>query len=204
MLFSWVQFLKEDALRLLHIDSLLELPSVEHNIPYNSRDTRDSPPLTAACTADQRSPAADCGDADSQGAVAMDSCNGGQSPVKEEAADCTKSPSDKPRSGPSLTPAQALLSQLLVYDAAERRKVFAGTFFDCGVCFTGWLGSECVQLHECGHVFCQACLAEIYKLQITEGNVRGVTCPQADCIASPTPAQVQKELQTLCKLQIHP
>uniref|UniRef100_A0A3B4UWD0 RBR-type E3 ubiquitin transferase n=1 Tax=Seriola dumerili TaxID=41447 RepID=A0A3B4UWD0_SERDU len=92
---------------------------------------------------------------------------------------------------PSLTPSQTLLSQLLIYDAAQKQKVFAATVFDCSVCFVGWLGSECVQLLECGHIFCQTCLTEFCKLQITEGNVRGVTCPQADCTASPTPAQVK-------------
>nr|XP_019959689.1 PREDICTED: E3 ubiquitin-protein ligase RNF14-like [Paralichthys olivaceus] len=92
---------------------------------------------------------------------------------------------------PSSTPSQTLLSQLLIYDAAQKQREFSTTLFDCGVCFVGWLGSECVQLPECGHIFCQVCLSEICKIQITEGNVRGVTCPEISCTASPTPAQVR-------------
>ncbi|XP_029938843.1 E3 ubiquitin-protein ligase RNF14-like [Salarias fasciatus] len=91
----------------------------------------------------------------------------------------------------SLTPSQALLSQILIYDASQKQRVFDGTVFDCGVCFLSYLGSECVQLSECGHIFCRACLGEFCKLQITEGNVRNVSCPQADCTATPTPAQVK-------------
>ncbi|KAF7660953.1 hypothetical protein LDENG_00272200 [Lucifuga dentata] len=90
-----------------------------------------------------------------------------------------------------LVPAQALLSQLLVYNEAQRQKMFATTMFDCGVCFMSWLGSECVQLWECGHVYCRSCLAQFCKVQIAEGNVRGVTCPQPGCNATPTPAQVK-------------
>uniref|UniRef100_A0A3Q3VL18 RBR-type E3 ubiquitin transferase n=1 Tax=Mola mola TaxID=94237 RepID=A0A3Q3VL18_MOLML len=84
---------------------------------------------------------------------------------------------DQPVSGLSITPSQTLLSQILIYDV-------------CGVCFMGCFGSDCAQLAECGHIFCRACLAEFCKVQITEGNVQGVTCPQADCTATPTPAQL--------------
>ncbi|XP_070765508.1 E3 ubiquitin-protein ligase RNF14-like [Enoplosus armatus] len=157
VLFSWVQFLKEDALTFLDIHNLLELPSDEHN-QNNSTSHRSKVPL----------------DQSGQGAAPL--------PVH---------PGDQTLSGLSLTPSQALLSQLLIYDAAQKQKAFAATVFDCGVCFMGWLGSACVQLPECGHIFCRTCLGEFCKLQITEGNVRGVTCPQADCTATPTPAQVK-------------
>uniref|UniRef100_A0A3B4UVB0 RBR-type E3 ubiquitin transferase n=1 Tax=Seriola dumerili TaxID=41447 RepID=A0A3B4UVB0_SERDU len=142
VLFSWVQFLREDTLQFLDIHTLLELYSDEHSTLRCSQDSQNASFENKAQT-------------------------------------------------PSLTPSQTLLSQLLIYDAAQKQKVFAATVFDCSVCFVGWLGSECVQLLECGHIFCQTCLTEFCKLQITEGNVRGVTCPQADCTASPTPAQVK-------------
>ncbi|XP_062280595.1 E3 ubiquitin-protein ligase RNF14-like [Scomber scombrus] len=153
VLFSWVQFLREDALRFLNIDSRLELPSDEHNTRNSSQDTQ--------------------------------SCNV-SAPSSEADPDKTQSPSSL-----SLTPAQALQSQLLIYDAAQKQKVFASTFFDCGVCFMGWPGSQCVQLMEYGHVFCKACLANFCEVQIKEGNVQGVTCPQADCTATPAPAEIK-------------
>ncbi|XP_040896149.1 E3 ubiquitin-protein ligase RNF14-like [Toxotes jaculatrix] len=321
VLFSWVQFLKEDALRFLDIHSLLELPSDEHSTQHDSQDSQNaslsetrnnldtpnsgstddqssnvsglsSPSLEvqhpAVNLADGQNPSTSDGSStDSEGAVELHQNNlpshhsrVGQNDLNSEpshdsnegsqASDARKAeqtfqiseftpdsqkdlssaagiskrlpfaesdqigqedflnegnvsasvllpPSSSgkldesgqgaaplpvhPResfqnkeqtlSRLSLTPSQTLLSQLLIYDGAQKQKVFATSVFDCGVCFVGWLGSECVQLPECGHIFCQACLAEFCKRQITEGNVRGVTCPQADCTASPTPAQVR-------------
>lgn len=313
VLFSWIQFLKEDALRFLDIDSLLELPSDEHDTLRRSQDmqnatlseTKSNQRTSTSGSRDDQSVSsseADRGNTDSQRAVELDSCKDDQSnftsshskvsqndlnsgpnrdyplPLQTKVTDqiaqtsdiCepghvlqtsefkadhhndlsseadkseflpfaqsnqtgqkyrhnemdasasswlpssssvplsgeshpTESPSnkDRPLSCLSLTPAQALLSQLLIYNAAQKQKVFATTVFDCSVCFTGWLGSQCVQLLECGHIFCQSCLANFCKLQITEGNVRGVTCPQADCTAAPTPAQVQ--YTPVCRLSL--
>ncbi|KAM4738900.1 E3 ubiquitin-protein ligase RNF14-like [Anableps anableps] len=108
----------------------------------------------------------------------------------EEASEIPPS-KEQSYSGLSLTPFQMLLSQILIHNAEQKQKVFAATLFDCGVCWLSWLGSECVKLHECDHVFCRACLSEFCKTQITEGNVLGVSCPQADCTATPTPSQVK-------------
>uniref|UniRef100_A0A3Q1EZ39 RBR-type E3 ubiquitin transferase n=1 Tax=Acanthochromis polyacanthus TaxID=80966 RepID=A0A3Q1EZ39_9TELE len=141
VLFSWVQFLREDALKFLDIHSPLD-PNEEGaaSFPVHPRDS---------------------------------------SPNKHQTSDL------------SLTPSQALMSQILICNASQKQKLFTTTLFDCGVCFMSWLGSECVQLFQCGHIFCKACLGEFCKVQIKEGNVRGVTCPQADCGGTPTPAQVR-------------
>lgn len=248
VLFSWVQFLKEDALRFLEITTILELPSDEDSTQYYSQDTlnaalrepknnqytpesgpsdKQSCNVSDPCKPDLSEPSledehpiviltdgqnpstSDWTSTDSQGDVALDSCKTDQNnstshhsqvPLDQSgqgAASLPIHPRESPQnedhtlSGLSLTPSQILLSQLLIYDAAQHRKVFATTMFDCGVCFIGQLGSECVQLPECGHIFCQTCLAQFCKLQIKEGDVQGVTCPQADCNATPTPAQVK-------------
>lgn len=206
VLFSWVQFLKEDALRFLGIDSLLELPS-DLSAVYNSRHTQNTELCEPTIHHHQiAASAASEGDVDSLGAQKnATSCLGGQKDTTADRCDIpppvhsdqrptsasTPSHSDVHRAAPSLTTARSLLSQLLVYNTTQQQKVFSSTVFYCSVCFVGQLGSECVQLQECRHVFCQACLTEFCRLQINEGNVRGVTCPQADCTASPTPAQVQ-------------
>ncbi|XP_044056569.1 E3 ubiquitin-protein ligase RNF14-like [Siniperca chuatsi] len=223
VLFSWVQFLKEDALRFLDIHTLLELPSDEQSTQYYSQDSlnaalsepnnnqhtpKSEPSDNQSCNVSDPS-TSDWTSTDLQGAVALDSCKANQknSPFDHSKVQLDQSgqgaaslpihPRESPQnedqtlSGLSLTPSQTLLSQLLIYDAAQNRKAFATTVFDCGVCFMGWLGSVCVQLPECGHIFCQTCLAQFCKLQITEGNVQGVICPQADCTATPTPAQVK-------------
>lgn len=231
VLFSWVQFIKEDALRFLGIDSLLELPSGEHSTlncsqdsldvalsePKNNKHTPATGPadtqsldlsalsLEAEQTLQTSEIKADCQDDQSkqikqedflnEGSVLLTSSSSGPPDKTEQGAASLPRESppngDHTLSGFSLTPSQALLSQILIYDAAQQQKQFATTVFDCGVCFQGLLGLDCVQLPECGHIFCRACLSQFCKLQITEGSVQGVTCPEADCKAAPTPAQVQ-------------
>uniref|UniRef100_A0A3B3W0V2 RBR-type E3 ubiquitin transferase n=1 Tax=Poecilia latipinna TaxID=48699 RepID=A0A3B3W0V2_9TELE len=154
VLFSWIQFLREEALKHLDIHNLLKVPSEQ----IDSSSASDRSQLPASVPAGQE-----------------------VVPPNEDQSD----------SSVSLTASQILLSQILIHDAEQKEKVFAATPFDCGVCFSSRLGSECVQLYECGHIFCRVCLDEFWKAQITEGNVRGVTCPQVDCSATPTPAQVK-------------
>lgn len=203
VLFTWVQFLKEETLSFLDIHALLELPSDEHTTQGHSQD----PSRVAPSEIQKNQPAP--GPTDDQHSDISDSALLCEAESPSESGPNTEyhktdhtSESDTQsdlspaagRSKPPLvspTPSQALLSQLLIYNATQKQIQLSSTVFDCGVCFVGWLGSDCVQLPECGHVFCRACLAQFCQLQIAEGNVRGVTCPQADCPATPTPEQVR-------------
>ncbi|KAK1896717.1 E3 ubiquitin-protein ligase RNF14, partial [Dissostichus eleginoides] len=268
VLFSWVQFLKEDALKFLDIHTLLELPSDEHSPqeplnaallePKNNQPNPKSGPtedplcnVSDSCkpdlsarsleeenprvfltdghdhsnqissdaseakqisefTADHQNDLSSAagklkhgqeeflneGDVSaslllsSSSSDPLDQSEQGAASLPPHSSESSQN-EDQTLSGLSLTPSQTLLSQLLIHNAAQKQKMFATTVFDCGVCFEGWLGSDCVQLPECGHIFCRACLGKFCKLQIKEGNVRGVTCPDADCPATPTPAQVR-------------
>ncbi|XP_068449398.1 E3 ubiquitin-protein ligase RNF14-like [Clinocottus analis] len=261
VLFSWVQFLKEDALRFLDIHALLELPSDEHSTQYDSQDslnaalsepknnqhTPTSGPTSChavdlwkpdfytpslevehpigiladgqdASTSDRRSTdsrvaeqtlqtsefkiddqndLSDLNNVDMSASVLLPPGSDPLDPSDQGAASLPIPPREFPQNegkthaGLLLTPSQALLSQLLIYNAAQTQKAFSTTVFDCGVCFMGFLGSDCVQLPECGHIFCKACLTKFCTLQITEGNVKAVRCPEADCSATPTPSQVK-------------
>uniref|UniRef100_G3NS59 RBR-type E3 ubiquitin transferase n=1 Tax=Gasterosteus aculeatus TaxID=69293 RepID=G3NS59_GASAC len=163
VLFSWVQFLKEDTLRFLDVHSVLELPSDEPGTLYDGQDSINAPLSEVAASSEVPS-TSDRGVADSMEAERTLRTSGNN---------------------------DTLLSQLLIWNAARTQRAFSATVFDCGVCLAGFLGSDCVQLPECGHIFCRACLAKFCELRITEGNVKGVTCPEADCAATPTPAQVR-------------
>ncbi|XP_057696130.1 E3 ubiquitin-protein ligase RNF14-like isoform X3 [Corythoichthys intestinalis] len=171
VLFSWVQFLREDTIRFLNITSMLEL-SNEPSTSFSSQGTMDVEPSEQenSQTTGYSHPRS-----------LSDDKNEARDPLNEH----------NPFSGLSLTPSQTLLSKILIHDAAQEQKVFQSTVYDCAVCFISYLGSECIKIQECGHVFCRSCLAEYCKVQITEGNVRGVTCAQEGCTALPAQAQVQ-------------
>ncbi|XP_077390090.1 E3 ubiquitin-protein ligase RNF14-like [Festucalex cinctus] len=171
ILFSWVQFLREDALAFLNLNSALELPN-EPSAPYDSRGSGSENVRPARLPSEVTSPLF-------------------SSATRGDDAKASETPDElKPFCGLALSPAQTLLSEILIHDAARAREVFRSTVYDCAVCFVSFLGSDCVRIEECGHVFCRACLAEFCKLRITDGNVRGVSCAQAGCSASPTQAQV--------------
>ncbi|XP_056894484.1 E3 ubiquitin-protein ligase RNF14-like isoform X2 [Takifugu flavidus] len=200
VLFTWVQFLKEDALRFLDIENLLELPSDDHtskNCCHAANQQPDNHPAPDAGTSHNVS----CnlsGHCEGDVSAPSDLSASAPSEPRAENASLSKSPGnsnsqedDQSISPPFLSPSQRLVSQILINDATQQQKRFASTVFDCGVCFSGYLGSDSVKLPECGHIFCRGCLSEFCKVLITEGNVRGVTCPQADCSSAPTPAQVR-------------
>ncbi|KAL1023377.1 hypothetical protein UPYG_G00040070 [Umbra pygmaea] len=83
-----------------------------------------------------------------------------------------------------------LLPMLLDYNEREKQRVFDGQAHDCGICFMSKLG--CSQFRECGHVYCNECMSEFFTIQITEGNVHGLICPEADCSSTATPSQVRQ------------
>lgn len=206
VLFTWVQFLKEDALRFLNIHNLLELPSNDHrskNCCHAATQQPDNHPtpdletshascnLSVHCEEDMPAPS----DLSASAPAHLPPCTSEPSAGNGSLPNSPgKSQDEEQRqtvSTPFLSPSQRLLSQILINDATQQQKRFESTVFDCGVCFMGYLGSDCVKLPECGHIFCRGCLTEFCKVLIKEGNVRGVSCPQADCPSAPTPAQVQ-------------
>ncbi|MEQ2171792.1 hypothetical protein GOODEAATRI_014295 [Goodea atripinnis] len=212
VLFSWIQFLREDALKHLNIHTLLELPSDHSKILQTNQaqqedecykaEEKESTPQSEPSDDQNHHVSSNLSPPPGDAAQGSDFTASNTSETTDDflssavdkfelSESVTDIPPNKDHSysGLSLTPSQMLLSQILIYDAEQKRKVFASTLFDCGVCFTSWLGSECVQLYECGHIFCRACLSEFCKVQITEGTVQGVICPQPDCTATPTPAQ---------------
>ncbi|XP_029938846.1 E3 ubiquitin-protein ligase RNF14-like [Salarias fasciatus] len=196
ILFSWVQFLREEALKFLGICNELEVASDSSFTLQDIRSAAAPQVKNNSLTSGSKPADGKRGNAKNRGKrggsapASVPSSNSVDqlSPAVEGAASLLDEAEDS--SQDEEDPSQALPSQILSYDALQKQKVFDGTVFDCGVCYLSYLGSECVQLSECGHIFCQTCLGEFCKFQITEGNVRNVSCPQADCTATPTPAQV--------------
>ncbi|XP_002667383.2 E3 ubiquitin-protein ligase RNF14-like [Danio rerio] len=146
VLFTWIQFLKEETLQFLNIQSPLEI------------QTNGVQPQ--------------CESAESQAAAA----------AVEELDQRVVQVAD---------PHSDLLTQLLDFNEAQKKKVFEATVFTCGICFSENLGSKCVLFKECQHVYCKTCVKEYFEVQIKDGKVQFLSCPEAECTSLATPAQVK-------------
>ncbi|KAI6109433.1 hypothetical protein EDD16DRAFT_1614007 [Pisolithus croceorrhizus] len=78
-------------------------------------------------------------------------------------------------------PSPALLLPLLrAHATGQQYKAFAQMSYPCGICLTSRKGLYCLHLG-CGHVFCKACLADMWDLHVREGDVDRVGCPEVGC-----------------------
>ncbi|XP_053704129.1 E3 ubiquitin-protein ligase RNF14 isoform X1 [Synchiropus splendidus] len=144
VLFTWVQFLKEDTLDFLGIQSPLEV--IRRNVSGSAEEGRES--------------------------------------REESTTDCRAVLLMDPRADP--------LPQLLDYDEAQRQRAFDCKLFCCGICFSDKQGGDCLCFKECQHVFCKACLSGYFQVQIADGNVQCLNCPEPKCTSSATPLQVKQ------------
>ncbi|MEQ2197205.1 hypothetical protein XENOCAPTIV_025367, partial [Xenoophorus captivus] len=83
------------------------------------------------------------------------------------------------------------LPQLLDFDEGQRQRVFDSKVFCCGICFSDKLGSNCLCFKGCQHVYCKVCMAEYFQIQIRDGNVQCLNCPEPECTSLATPSQVR-------------
>ncbi|XP_039557278.1 E3 ubiquitin-protein ligase RNF14 isoform X2 [Passer montanus] len=86
----------------------------------------------------------------------------------------------------------SLIREILDFDQAQRRKCFNSKMYSCGICFCEKLGSECMRFLECSHVYCKACLKDYFEIQIRDGQVHCLNCPEPKCSSVATPGQVKE------------
>ncbi|XP_051960548.1 E3 ubiquitin-protein ligase RNF14-like [Xyrauchen texanus] len=149
VLFTWIQFLKEETLEFLGIQSPLEIQSIGDKLQCESVQKQSA-------------------DADGDKLQELD-----QRAVQE------------------VDPHTDILKQLLDFDEAQKQKVFDGKVFCCGICFSEKLGSNCLLFKECQHVYCKTCMKEYFEIQIRDGNVQCLDCPEPKCTSIANPTQVK-------------
>ncbi|XP_041375612.1 E3 ubiquitin-protein ligase RNF14-like [Gigantopelta aegis] len=88
--------------------------------------------------------------------------------------------------------AQRLLRPtILDFDTQEQQREFERTVFTCNVCFMEKPGSQCIQFATCDHVYCKKCMTDYFIVQIQDGNVGSLTCPDHECDSQALPSQVK-------------
>lgn len=84
----------------------------------------------------------------------------------------------------------SLIQEILDFNQARQTKCFNSKLFLCSICFCEKLGSDCMYFLECKHVYCKACLKDYFEIQIKDGQVKCLNCPEPQCPSVATPGQV--------------
>ncbi|CAK8686453.1 unnamed protein product [Clavelina lepadiformis] len=71
-----------------------------------------------------------------------------------------------------------ILPLLLTYNQNQLKKVFDSSLYSCEICLESKLGAQCVEIKGCKHVYCKDCLSSYFNVNISEGNVKGLNCPE--------------------------
>ena len=85
-----------------------------------------------------------------------------------------------------------LLEYLKSYDRQETQKEFEKSSQSCKVCFDEKLGLQCMQFPSCCHVYCKDCMKSYFEIQIRDGTVNNLGCPEDKCNSQASPAQVKQ------------
>ncbi|XP_018421123.1 PREDICTED: E3 ubiquitin-protein ligase RNF14 [Nanorana parkeri] len=85
----------------------------------------------------------------------------------------------------------ALIKHILNFNESQQKKCFDSKPFLCNICFSEKLGSECTYFKDCSHVYCNSCLSDYFEIQIKDGQVHALNCPEPKCTSVATPAQVK-------------
>ncbi|KAM0727733.1 E3 ubiquitin-protein ligase RNF14 [Formica fusca] len=69
---------------------------------------------------------------------------------------------------------------LISYDREQHKKQFDNNFYTCYICFEEYRGLHCIELKNCGHVYCKDCIEEHIRIKINE-HIKIISCPTLDC-----------------------
>ncbi|XP_066288072.1 E3 ubiquitin-protein ligase RNF14-like [Branchiostoma lanceolatum] len=110
---------------------------------------------------------------------------------EEKERETTKEVGD-PRAIQDLASPSLLVPAIVEYDQERRQHMFNTTMYNCNVCFGEKLGADCIGFKGCDHVYCKECMKGYFQVQISEGNVQCLQCPEPKCESQALPSQVQE------------
>ncbi|KAH7289191.1 hypothetical protein KP509_31G062600 [Ceratopteris richardii] len=87
-----------------------------------------------------------------------------------------------------------LISRLVQYNEERKNDNFLRSLQTCCICFTEQLGKEFIWL-PCTHFFCYGCMKQFTSLNVKEGTVKNMNCPDTTCKRSIPPAILKKLLE---------
>lgn len=89
-----------------------------------------------------------------------------------------------------------IIPSLIEFNESKLVEVFESSRYDCEICFTSELGSNCVKLPSCQHVHCKSCMCSHVISKINDGAVNKLDCPAMKCKELITPDIVRSLVPT--------
>lgn len=199
IVYTWSQFIKEEALTLLGFSSSVnvdeqKLQRLESIKKCNGSNNNKQSEETSASASEG------CDTSNSN--KLLISCKQTEDSQPESSIESKKEDSDKSpnssldiqglddRAVQDIGPRVNLLVLLRDYDQEMHKKQFSKKMFCCNVCFCDKIGSVCLEFWPCGHVYCKECMKGYFEVQIKEGNVKFLRCPNDKCASEANPKQV--------------
>lgn len=69
---------------------------------------------------------------------------------------------------------------LMSYNQEQHKVHFNKTCYTCYICYDEYKGEKCVELKNCGHIYCKSCMQQHICSKI-ECNVTNIMCPTIGC-----------------------
>ncbi|XP_022239186.1 E3 ubiquitin-protein ligase RNF14-like isoform X2 [Limulus polyphemus] len=80
---------------------------------------------------------------------------------------------------------------LFEYNQYKLQETFDNEWHFCKVCLCEKQGRECMTFFTCKHIFCKDCIRSFFEIQIQDGKVRFLSCPEDGCLSQALPTQVK-------------
>ncbi|KAG0719695.1 E3 ubiquitin-protein ligase RNF14 [Chionoecetes opilio] len=188
--YTWAQFLKEEAMGFLGLTDTLDLDNIQPTrIPSGTSNTCGlvADVSQEHCGATYNSEGETCDTSDNS-CINSDGAAAGTNQVLSR----KNSHNYDRRAVQDIGPKTNILYRLKDYNEEMRKKVFSSKMFECKVCFMEKLGANCLEFWPCKHVYCKECMAAFFSVQISEGNIKFLKCPEDKCDSEAYPKQVQE------------
>lgn len=179
ILFQWIQFLQDESFSFLGLEVPLQLDysyvksftrSVSKKDEKDEESTKVNETAVSSSSESDERMAANAGIVCGKGAYAAR----GDDRAVQDVASVTN-----------------LIHSLIQHNLEEKQRAFDAGFYHCQICFEEKMGSECLSYPHCGHTYCKDCLTEYFNVQITEGNVKALCCPEPKCDSQASQSQVR-------------
>ncbi|PIK59271.1 putative E3 ubiquitin-protein ligase RNF14-like [Apostichopus japonicus] len=176
ILFQWIQFLQDETFTFLNLKNHLQLDysyvrTFARNASLSGGKVETTPDAHGGNASGTEDGEARVHRVEADGAVSMESTD---SRAIQDVASLTN-----------------LIQSLVHHDVEEKQHAFDVGFYHCQICFEEKMGTECLRFPHCEHVYCKLCITEYFNVQITDGNVKALTCPEQKCDSQASQTQVR-------------